>query len=285
MACERFREALADVAAGAPARAGLEAHLATCEACRTELAALRQALAVADAEMAGLLSAEPPPELAVRIRRAVAETSERSPALAARIRRAVADWNGPSRQRGSVLEDEAVAWRRGWLWPATAAAATLLVALAVVLGRGTESTPGPRVAEDAARPGPAVPIVHGRAAGRLEPGPVIPRSTVSPGDEESAVPPADPSHVDAAARARGDRASVHSRSVDRRLIPAEPEVLVPPGEAEALLRFVALVHRERLAPPALAAAGQPSADLAELASIDIQPLEIVPLDPAETSGT
>ena len=33
------------------------------------------------------------------------------------------------------------------------------------------------------------------------------------------------------------------------------------------------------------AAGQPSADLAELALIDIKPLEIVPLDPAETSGT
>ena len=65
----------------------------------------------------------------------------------------------------------------------------------------------------------------------------------------------------------------------------EPEVLVPPGEAEALLRFAALVHRDRQAPTSLAAAGQPSADLAEPAPIDIQPLEIVPLDPAETSGT
>ncbi len=54
MACERFRDALADVAAGAPAPAGVEAHLASCEACRAELTALRQALAVADDEMAGL---------------------------------------------------------------------------------------------------------------------------------------------------------------------------------------------------------------------------------------
>jgi hypothetical protein len=45
------------------------------------------------------------------------------------------------------------------------------------------------------------------------------------------------------------------------------------------------VHRQRLAPTSLAAAGQPSADLAELASIDIKPLEIVPLDQAGTSGT
>jgi hypothetical protein len=45
------------------------------------------------------------------------------------------------------------------------------------------------------------------------------------------------------------------------------------------------VHRERLTPTSLAAAGQPSADLADLALIDIKPLEIVPLDPAEGSGT
>jgi hypothetical protein len=46
-----------------------------------------------------------------------------------------------------------------------------------------------------------------------------------------------------------------------------------------------LVHREHLRPTSLAAAGQPSADLAELALIDIKPLEIVPLDPAELTGT
>mgnify|MGYP001260768810 CR=1 FL=1 len=66
---------------------------------------------------------------------------------------------------------------------------------------------------------------------------------------------------------------------------AEPEVLVPPGEGEALLQLVALVQRERLVPLSLGAAGQPSPDLAELRPIDIQPLESVPLDPAENGGT
>jgi hypothetical protein len=235
MACERFRDALADVAAGEPAPAGVHAHLASCEACRADLAALRRALAVADAEMAGLLAVEPTTELAVRIRQAVAESD-------------------PSPGR-----------RFGWLWPAVAAAATLLVALAVVLGR--TPLPEPRVAMDAPRPDP-----------------VIPRDFGGTGPEGSAVP-ADPSPADANAGARGGRVPARSRSVGRHAIPAEPEVLVSPGEAEALLRLVALVHRERLTPPVLGVAGQPSADLAELALIDIKPLEIVPLDPAETSGT
>jgi len=305
MACERFREALADVAAGEPAGAGLEAHFATCEACGTELAALRQALAVADAEMVGLATAEPTPELAVRIRRAVAETSERSPALAARIRRAVADGNEPSRQRGPLLEDEAVAWRRGWLWPATAAAATLLVALAVVLGRRTPWAPEPHVAVDA-RPlqsaagtramepvGEPVAPAH-RPVGVDGNHPVTPRSSIGVPADGQAFSESFPGGRQVIAQGdprstrvgiRDANAPTRSRSVGHRAIQAEPEVLVPPGETEALLRFVALVHREHLKTTSLAAAGQPSGDLAELASIDIQPLEIVPLDPAETSGT
>ena len=75
-------------------------------------------------------------------------------------------------------------------------------------------------------------------------------------------------------------------SVVRRAQPArDPEVLVPPGQEEALLRFVAFVHRERVSPAALLAAGQPSADLRQTTDIEIKPLEIVPLDPAESSGT
>jgi hypothetical protein len=52
-----------------------------------------------------------------------------------------------------------------------------------------------------------------------------------------------------------------------------------------LLRLVARVQRDRVTPAALLTAGEPSADLDELSAIDIKPLEIVPLDPAETSGT
>jgi hypothetical protein len=187
-------------------------------------------VALADAELAGL----------------VAEASPSS----ARIRQAVAE------------AEPSPAWRLGWVWPATAAAATLLVALAVWVGRAP--SPGPHLAVDRRAPRSAV---VGQTAESTT-APVIPRDLRLPGPEGSAIP-ADPSSPGSNGAPRDD----------------SPEVLVPPGEDEALLRFVALVHRERLAPAVLVAAGQPSPDLAELTPIDIKPLEIVPLDPAETSGT
>jgi hypothetical protein len=230
------------LAAGLPAPAGLEAHLATCEACRAELAGLRHALAVADAELARLLSAEPTSELAARIRQAVAES------------------------------DPSPGWRFGWLWPATATAATLLVALAVFLARGTLSAPESRMAVDARRPQSAGSTRAVEAAGADGLNDVVtPRSPGQAGRR--------------GVRSPGGSLGTRQAGVPRDDRAREPEVLVPPGETEALLRFVALVHRQRLAPTSLAAAGQPSVDLAELAPIDIKPLEIVPLDPAETSGT
>ena len=242
MACERYREALADVAAGVPAAAGLEAHLASCDACRAELAGLRHALAVADTELARMLSAEPTPELAACIRHAVAES------------------------------DPSPGWRFGWVWPATATVATLLVALAVFLARGTPSAPESRMAVDARRPQSAGSTRAVEAAGADGLNDVVtPRSPGQAGRR--------------GVRSPGGSLGTRQAGVPREGRALEPEVLVPPGETEALLRFVALVHRQRLAPTSLAAAGQPSVDLAELAPIDIKPLEIVPLDPAETSGT
>ena len=78
MACERYRDALTEVAVGEAATAVVEAHLASCEACRAELLALRRALAVADAEMADLAFAEPSPRLVARIRQAAAQPSSAS---------------------------------------------------------------------------------------------------------------------------------------------------------------------------------------------------------------
>jgi hypothetical protein len=212
--------------------ADVEAHLASCEGCRHELAALRRALALADAGLAGLLSAEPSPGMSVRIREAVAGS-------------------GP-----------APAWRFGWLWPVAAAAATLLVALAVWVGR--TPSPQPRVAD----------------------APVIPRDTQRPGPEGSAIT-ADLSSPGPTAAPREDEARVAAGRRPGRApaLRAAPEVLVPRGEAEALVRFATIVHRDRHAPGAFLAVDRPSTDLAEPPDLAVTPLEIAPLDPAENQGT
>jgi len=221
------------MAAGMPAPAGLESHLASCPDCREELAGLRRALALADAEMAVLLSAEPSPGLAARIRRSLAES------------------------------EHATEWRFGWLWPATAAAAVMLVALAVWLGRSPSPAPVTRATTD--------PLV-------------IPRDSPSPGPEGSTRFAG--SSSPGTSRATGDDRAVARRRPPAltRAIAGEPEVLVPPGEAEALLRFASLVNRRAVAPDSLLVADL-SAPLPEPNAIEIAPLEIVPLDPAETSGT
>ena len=233
MPCERYERALADAAASGAPTAEIEAHLAACASCRSELATLREALGLADAEMRTIALAEPSPVLRVRIRRAVAEDEAPTP-LALR-----------------------------WLWPATAAS-LLLLAGAAGLWRFGATAPLPGIV--AATPLPAAP------------------STSKP-PAASGVAGGASHRVEADARtARIPVAPVRTPRPSRRPS-AEPEVLVPPGQEEALLRFVAIVHREHLAPRSLMDAGEPSADLVEPSALQIQPLEIVPLDPAESSGT
>lgn len=237
MSCERFRNALAGVVAGGPAPDGLEAHLAACEACRAEAAGLRRLLGEAEAAMASLAVAEPSPDLAVRIREAVGET----PASPVR--------------------------RFGWLWPAAAVAAALLVALVVpraVLPPAPTVLPG------------AVPLPSAA---------VIPRAVPLPSPEGSTGPLASaPARVARASEAV-DPSSPAAAGAPRDDVPgAPPEVLVPPGETEALLRFAAHLQT-RVVPPDSLLVADLSAPLAEPRSVEIAPLEIVPLDPAEASGT
>jgi hypothetical protein len=256
MSCERYHDALTDVAAGGPAPAGLEVHLASCETCREELASLRQGLVIADAEMARLAADEP------------------SPGLAARIRQAVA------------ARDAAPAWRFGWVWPATATAAALLVVLATWLARAP--SPEPRVAVGS-RPGVTAgesrPAEGGSRTGeppeRAAPSP-SPRARGLGAGAGPATPKAAGSSVSREVARAGGSLGTRRGGVPR---DGMPEVLVPRGEAEALVRFAAIVHRDRHTPGAFATAGRPSADLAEPAALEIEPLEIVPLDPAENPGT
>ncbi len=224
MACERFRDSLSNMAAGAPASAGTLAHLASCEACRVELLALRRALAAADEELAQLRVAEPSSDLAARIRTALAESAEAAPG-----------------------------WRLGWGFLAMAAAA-VLAASVFVAQRGPRSEPPAIVADRA----PARETLRATPA---------PQSVVAGRAERSRPVETKP------------RASSSPRTGQAR----EPDVLVPAGEAEALVRLAASLRRRSVTPDSLLVADL-SAPLAEPRLGEIRPLEIVPLDPAESSG-
>lgn len=232
MACERHRDALSDVAAGAAPSRALEAHLLACEECRTELAALRRTLAMADDELGELLSAMPSPELPARIRAAASEPT------------AVAH-----------------GWRPGFRLVLVGAAAALLMAVVMARQRQVPS------------PASTVETRHVPPVGRehVTPAPVLAR------DQSAAPPLAEVRTRPAAAGASNVRPARSQRTV------SEPEVLVPPGELEALLRYAANLRRRTLAPDALLVADH-SAPLPEPRYAAIQPLAIVPLDPEESAG-
>ena len=224
MACKRYRDALSDVAAGAPASAGALAHLASCEACRVELAALRQAVAAADDELARLRVAEPSPDLAARIRTALAESAETAPG-----------------------------WRLGWGLTLAAAGAVVVATIFVV--------------ERAPRPEPPATVAD-RAPAHVTPRAAPAPETVVPGSARRSQP--------VGSRRRTSKPPGTGRA-------REPEVLVPAGEAEALVRLAASLRRRSVTPESLLVADL-SAPLAEPKVEEIRPIEIVPLDPAESSG-
>jgi hypothetical protein len=90
MACEADVDALADVAAGGSAPPEVQSHVETCEACRAELRAQQQALALVDAELGDLLASEPSPSLRARISLSVADSGPARRTLAWPVAAAVA---------------------------------------------------------------------------------------------------------------------------------------------------------------------------------------------------
>lgn len=240
MSCERYVDALADHAAGANAGSELEGHLGSCARCRDELTVLRRALALADAEMGALLADEPSASLLARIRRETAE-------------------DGKPAWRPATLS---------WIW--TAVAAALVLAVALIVGRG--GFVAPRETRDAGRPSPA------RSARVNEPAPE-PQPVRLPAPAATARP---------STRA-APLSEVNAPITAARSTAPEAEVLVPPGEAAALLRFAASLEQRRVDPGSLLVVDL-SAPLSEpkplvIAPLEIAPLAIPPLDASDASGT
>lgn len=252
MACERFRDALKRLAAGGPPTPALEAHVAACDGCRGELVELRRALAAVDAELGGLASATPSPDLVARIRVAVAQ---------------------------APVEP---AWHAGWRWALVGGAAALLIGLALLWRRDVPQ-PG-SVAAMRDRPvtegavGDLRPRVAEAPAGAASPRPRATDATAGakpgPGRRDT---PADARPATPDARAgRDTRQATPKRGT-------HPEVLVPAGELQGLLRYVASLERRTVTPDSLLVADH-GVPLTETLQPEIRPLDIVPLDAAESSG-
>jgi hypothetical protein len=73
------------------------------------------------------------------------------------------------------------------------------------------------------------------------------------------------------------------REVERSRL--EPEVLVPPEEAELLIRFALELQERQVAPGSLVASNGPSLPIPEAQALDIAPLDIASLDAPDVSGT
>jgi hypothetical protein len=245
MPCERYRGALADRAAGGPAPPDVEGHLAACGECRAELETLRRALGLADATLNALLADEPGPGLRDRIRRAVAE--------------------GDDRSHGRLT-----GWRLAW----TAALGGAVVVAAVLLAAWHSGARGPREG--------AVPTAEKRVPPTVPaPRPSAEATRLADDTAGTAVPP-DHSPSAQASRAIDSPATTMRRARPSEQPREEPEVLVPAGEAEGLLRFAAELQDRPVAPGSLLLSA-PSDPLVESRAIDLVPLELVTLDsPSES---
>jgi hypothetical protein len=260
MSCERYVGALADYAAGDGAPPELEAHLASCAACRNELTVLRRALDLAAGEMGALLSAEPSAFLKARIRRATAE-------------------DGKPSARPVAL---------GWLWPAVASA--LVLAVTLVAGRGGFVAPRDTSDDPALSPA-GLQQADGAHRGQEPPRP-LPSSTaeLAPAIGVSKGSGAAPANESSGPRAVAGVSRAHGRqAIGDCTPPRDPDILVPPGEEEALRRFAADLQERRVQPDSLLvvdlSAPLPEPEPITIPPLEIPPLAIPPLDASGASGT
>ncbi len=177
-----------------------------------------------------------------------------SPLLAARIARAVAG----DGSRGEVARPGP--WL--WAWTAVATALLLLVGLAWQWGWRT-SPPSIRSSASAAPIVAPVPTLVAAAA--------IPSQSAAP--ESEGRPTQQP-----AARRQGPR----GRTPGDTSSPAEPMVLVPAADAEALAEFAAELRQRTVDPGSLLIA-DPLRELPSSKPIRIEPLELAPLSGADRS--
>jgi hypothetical protein len=162
------------------------------------------------------------------------------------------------RIRAAVLETGSAPARHPlWLWPSLATAAALVMTIILFVAVRSQHQPILRV--EKWQPPPAA-----QPAAALMREPASDSKIVNANDAPVVISP--------------------RRTVQRRVL-AEPAVLVPAGESRALVEFIDIVNRQKVASELLRTSDEPSAELAALTPITVKPIEIVPLDSAMNIGT
>jgi hypothetical protein len=248
--CKEYAEWISDEGLGAlaPGREGeLLAHAAECEDCRAAYQHARELAAVVDRGVESLVAGEPSAHFATRLRARIA--SEPEPA------------------------------RFGWLtWkPIAAGLITAVVAAVVFFAHVPQRRNPPRAPAGTlhaqAEPKPS-------AAGAVQP-------TLNSGP--SATRGEDTRRLVATGRGNHDkpgsglswglRPGLRERQVAQRAVASrEPEVIVPPGQLEAVMEFAKAVQSGRIDGKQLLAAEEEADQPAEIKPLEIKPIEIAPLD-------
>lgn len=231
LTCEKYGEWIKEAALGevSPRREReLLAHAGECDACREAYQRAREVAALVDRGVESLVTGQPSPEFAARLR---ARIAEEQPAL-----------------------------RFGWLtWKPVAAGLVAAAALAVLWVFVVPSRP--TLPPKSIRPGSAIALAR------------------SPDAHVSAAPASDAAernHSYSTAARRHSRTpfvAQHMRGNRRDVRSAEPEVLVPPGQLEAVMQLAADIRAGRINGKQFVAE-QAEAQKNMQKPIDIPPVEI-----------
>jgi len=234
--CRKFEKSMFDAALGAlpPLREReLFAHVGECDACRAAYRQNRELAAGIDRGLQSLVSGQPSPQFAVRLRARLAEKH-----AAPRFR-----W---------------LAWK-----PVLAGAAVAVVFAVLVF-----SWPRKR--------GVSLPQADQSRPNLASTAPPRPETLANPTSRETRGDRGYPvvQHRPAFAQ----RAVAGSHSARPGNPPSEPEVLVPPGQLQALLQFAADVRAGRVNSKQLIAAQKDVDKPIEIAPIKFRPIEIKPIE-------
>jgi hypothetical protein len=235
--CAKFSELMIDAASDALSagdRAGFDAHVGECAACRDEFLRLQALLRTIDERVSASVAAEPSSGLIARVRQWIAEEPHRAPS-----------WQP----------------RRAWMVAAGACAALAMLFLTVrVLHRFDR----PHIDNV---PSPIASVTPKGSVPTLNPAPTV--------ESARAVPPRRPLLL-----------ARHSSPRTLQRPGPEPQVIVEPGQTEAIVRFVAAARRGQIDGARLLADNKKAAEPLEIKPLTIVPLQIATLkDDSEPSAS